>query len=119
MKKVMNWYRIMYVAGVVAFLVGTLDPLEGSVIILAGSILLAVATYLKHDTQRWLFISAAGLMLFGIICMFYFSNLGGFGGSSTLSWWWSALIIPYPAGWLLIVITLIIRAVRKHRLSPG
>jgi len=49
--------------------------------------------------------------------LFYFSALGGFGGSSSLSWCWGLLIVPYPAGWLLSVILLIIRAVKKQNMQ--
>jgi ABC-type multidrug transport system permease subunit len=49
----------------------------------------------------------------GVIFLFYLSSLGGFGGNSSLSWWWGLLILPYPIGWLMDVIMLIIRAYRK------
>jgi ABC-type multidrug transport system permease subunit len=53
------------------------------------------------------------LITVGVIFLFYLSSLGGFGGTSTLSWWWGLLILPYPIGWLLQVVLLLIRAFRK------
>lgn len=107
--------RILYITGIVAMLIGTIDPLEGSVVIAGGSLLLFLATWLSHDPQRNLFLMALILIVTGIIALFYLSSLGGFGGNSALSWWWGAFILPYPAGWLLTIILLIIRAVRKKK----
>jgi hypothetical protein len=43
----------------------------------------------------------------GVFFLFYFSNKGGFGGKSTLTWWWGTLILPYLIDWLFNVILLI------------
>jgi len=67
MKKKINWVRITYLIGVVALIAGALDPLEGSVAIVAGNIALAFSTFLSktdilnisincyHDHCRCLF----------------------------------------------------------------
>lgn len=112
-----NWLRIAQYAGVAAVIAGALDPLEGSVVILAGSIILAIVHQIKHDPQRKWFLLAAAMIVVGVFFLFYFSNLGGFGGSSTLSWWWGMLILPYPIGWLVLIILLIWRAVQHRRLQ--
>jgi hypothetical protein len=109
-----NWLRITFILGVILLLAGTLDPLEGSIVISAGSTLIALSAYLTHDRHRNIFIASAILILAGVCALFYLSSLGGFGGSSSLSWWWGAMILPYPLGWLAIIVTLIIRLFRKN-----
>lgn len=98
---------------IVTLIIGAIDPLEGSVVIAFGSALLALSAYLKHDRHRKIFLASLVMILIGVFFMFYFSSLGGFGGTSTLSWWWGILILPYPFGWLTTVILLIVRAVKK------
>lgn len=113
MKKKINWPRVIYIAGVVALIAGSIDPLEGSVVIAAGSGLLALSTWLSHD-RHWKYFFISMLMIaVGVFFLFYFSSLGGFGGESTLSWWWGTLILPYPIGWLWAIILLIVRAYNK------
>jgi len=107
--------KILFITGVVAMVVGAIDPLEGSVIILAGSMGVALSAYLLKD-RYWKTLLISFLMIvFGVFFLFYFSSFGGFGGSSTLSWWWAFLILPYPAGWLLALILLIVRAFKNRQ----
>ncbi|MFA5127661.1 MAG: hypothetical protein WC457_01480 [Patescibacteria group bacterium] len=113
MKKI-NWTRVIFIVGVIALLIGAIDPLEGSVIIVAGSALIALATYLARDRYWKIFFASFVLIIMGVALMFYMSSLGGFGGESTLSWGWAALMIPYPIGWLMTIITLIVKAVKKQ-----
>lgn len=108
-----DWKKIAYILGIVLFLVGTLDPMEGSVLIVVGSIILTFITKRNNDNHwKWFRLNAI-LITFGVIFLFYLSSLGGFGGASTLSWWWGLLILPYPIGWLLQVVLLLLRAFRK------
>ena len=97
-----------------AVIVGAIDPLEGSVIIGIGSALLALSTHLTKDRYRRIFLAAFIMIVFGVSFMFYFSSLGGFGRTASLSWWWGTLILPYPIGWLAIIILLITKAIKKH-----
>ena len=113
MKTKINWLRIFYGIGVLLVIAGTIDPMEGSVLILIGSIVLALNAYLRRDRHRRIFLYSFLLILAGVFFLFYISSLGGFGGKSGRSWWWGTLILPYPVGWLLLVITLIFRAVKK------
>lgn len=113
MKVNSNWKSIIFIIGVIALVLGFIDPLEGSVIIVAGSALIALSTQLTNDKHRKIFLSSFLLILFGVFFMFYFSSLGGFGGSSILSWWWILLILPYPIGWLMSVILLIFKTFKK------
>lgn len=117
MKRRNNWNKIIFIIGTILFIIGSIDPLEGSIAILIGSGLLTLSTYLSKAINQKKFMSATLMILFGLIFMFYFSSLGGFGGDSNLSWWWSILILPYPIGWLAIVILLIILAIKKQKKS--
>lgn len=112
MKKI-KWTRVIYYAGVTALIIGILDPLEGSVVIAAGVLLVTLATYLTHDHHRKLFLLSSILIAVGVLSLFYLSSLGGFGGNSSLSWWWGLLVLPYPIGWILAIVLLIIRLLKK------
>jgi hypothetical protein len=97
------WPRILKVLGSIAMILGTLDPLEGSLLILPGSGLVALGMYLSGKDRRtvlywvWTFI----LIAVGVGAMFALSAVGGIGGKSGRSMWWGVLMLPYPAGWLL------------------
>lgn len=101
--------------GVIALIIGTIDPLEGSIVIEAGSGFLALSTYLTNDRHRKIFLVSLIMIIIGVSFLFYLSSLGGFGGTATLSWWWGTLILPYPIGWLISIVILIIRAVKKPK----
>jgi hypothetical protein len=118
MKQQANWKHMMYFIGIIAFLLGVLDPLEGSVVITLGSLLLALSTYLMQDQHWKIFLASLILIVVGVFFMFYFSSLGGFGGTSELSWWWGILILPYPLGWLTSLILLIVRGVHRRHEHP-
>lgn len=116
MKEKTKWTCVIFIIGVTAFIIGTIDPLEGSIAIALGSALIALSTCKTQDRHWKIFTAALILIVFGVIFMFYFSSLGGFGGESTLSWWWGILILPYPIGWLITVVLLISRLVKKNKL---
>ncbi|HSK12290.1 MAG TPA: hypothetical protein VK907_03695 [Phnomibacter sp.] len=113
-----SWRKVTFTTGIILFILGTPDPLEGSVLIALGSILIATIAYLEKRRFRKLHIIAAIAICAGAAFMFYFSSLGGWGGSSTLSWWWLAIVVPYPIGWLINVICLIASAL-KRKTVPG
>jgi purine-cytosine permease-like protein len=91
--------------GGIAMLLGTLDPLEGSLLILPGSGLVTLGTFVGKDQRSvlrywvWVFI----LIAVGVGAMFVLSSFGGTGGRSGHSMWWGVLILPYPVGWLMAV----------------
>jgi hypothetical protein len=113
MKERFKWTRGIYILGVISLIIGVLDPLEGSIVIVAGSVLLTLATYLTHDRHWKLFLLSLALIAVGVSFLFYFSSLGGFGGNSTLSWWWGTLILPYPIGWFVSIGVLIFRLSKR------
>lgn len=115
MKEKTKWTRIIYIIGVIALIIGAIDPLEGSVVIAVGCMLVALSTYLTHDRHWKIFLASLIMILVGVFFLFYFSSLGGFGGTSALSWWWGMLILPYPIGWLISIITLIVRVAHKSK----
>ena len=46
------WARFLTIAGYIAMLVGALDPLEGSLLILPGSGSVALGAYLSKNDRR-------------------------------------------------------------------
>ena len=113
MKNQINWIRIISIIGIVALIIGALDPMEGSVVIAAGSLMIAVTTYLKRDSHWKIFAIAFMMIVIGVFFLFYLSSLGGFGGNSDLSWWYGILVLPYPTGWLMSIILLIFRSFKN------
>jgi hypothetical protein len=109
--------RIIFIVGVIALIIGAIDPMEGSIAITAGSVCIALSTLLTRDRYRKIFLVAAIMILIGVFCLWYVSSLGGFDPKH--EWWWDALILPYPIGWLLSVSILIIRAVKKKKQQPS
>ena len=95
------WSRILVIVGSIAMLAGAIDPMEGSVVILAGSGLVALGAFLGQGERRliayrvWVFI----LIMIGVGALWGLSNLGGIGGKSGRSMWWGVLILPYLIGW--------------------
>lgn len=96
-----RWSRVLTLVGRLALLVGALDPLEGSLLILPGSALTALGAYLSQDDRRWftfrLWLFA--LIAIGVAALFGTSAVGGIGGKSGHSAWWSLLFLPYLFGW--------------------
>ncbi|MGE5518970.1 MAG: hypothetical protein ACM3VS_03510 [Candidatus Dadabacteria bacterium] len=118
MKHRSNWIKFIHVTGIIALILGIIDPLEGSVVVALGSGLVALSTSLRKDRHHKLFFICFLMIAVGVALLFYFSSLGGFGGRSSLSWWWAALLIPYPAGWLITMGLLILGSGRApHRVA--
>lgn len=87
--------------GLFALALGTLDPLEGSLLILSATILLAFAAYLGRLPTRGLLAWAAALVTLGVATLSALSFIGGFGGDTGRSRLWALLLLPYAVGWLL------------------
>ncbi len=108
------WSRVLKVVGGLAMLVGTADPLEGAMLILPGSGVVATGVYLGTKERRtvrywtWVFL----LIALGVGAMFAVSSMGGIGGTSGRSMWWGVLMLPYPAGWLMALVGGVVALVR-------
>jgi hypothetical protein len=113
------WSNILVIVGSIAMLVGALDPMEGSLVILPGSGLVTLGTFLSNSGRGlliywlWIFI----LIAVGVGALFVLSAFGGFGGTSGHSMWWGVLILPYPVGWVVGIVSLLFRLIRsvQHR----
>lgn len=101
MRDLRRWSKLVGVVGGVSLVVGSFDPMEGSALILPGSALLALGSYLGREDRRivayrtWSFI----LVALGVGALFGLSAVGGVGGNSGRSIWWTLLILPYLVGW--------------------
>jgi MFS family permease len=115
MKKKLKFLKVLFIIGVVALIIGALDPLEGSVVIVAGSIIMTISAYLRRDRHRKQFLTFSILIVVGVFSLFFFSSFGGF-GKGALSWWWAILVLPYPVGWLASIVLLIVTAFKKPKL---
>ena len=113
MKVNINWTHVVYIVGVVAMCSFAIDPMEGSVGILAGSILVALSTFLTKDRHWKIFMYCAVAIVVGVFFLWLFTWLGGIGGNSRYSLWWGITVIPYPLGWLTTITLLIIRIFKK------
>ncbi len=113
MKEKTNWIQIVFIIGVIGIIAGAIDPMEGSVVIAIGSVFLALASYLKNDRHKKHFLIFSILILVGVFFLFFWSNLGGIGGTSTYSGWWGVTIITYPIGWIATIVLLIKRAIQN------
>jgi hypothetical protein len=89
------------VVGSLAMLLGAVDPMEGAIIILPGSGLLALGAWLDHQERRLIKyrLGVFILIAIGVGAMWGLSWVGGFGGKSGRSMWWGVLVLPYLVGW--------------------
>jgi len=105
MNAVSPWPRVLITAGYIAMLVGAIDPMEGSLLILPGGGLVALGAFVGQVEKQlrlyrlWTFL----LITFGVAALWGLSFAGGFGGPSGLSIWWGILILPYLIGWSMSI----------------
>ena len=108
------WARVLVTLGGIAMLLGTVDPLEGSLLILPGSGLIALGTFIGKSQRSviryWLWVF--GLIAVGVAAMFVLSAFGGIGGKSGHSMWWGVLMLPYPVGWLMALAGAVLALIR-------
>lgn len=103
----------LYRLGIIMFFLGTLDPMEGSLLIAPASMMIGIGSYLLQKKYWKFYVIDAVLIAVGVFFLWFLSSLGGFGGNSKLSIWWGLTLIPYPLGWLLNVILLCISYFRR------
>jgi len=99
-----KWSRILVVVGLIATVVGAVDPLEGSLVILPGTALVAFAAWLGTSRHRRFLYWSFALVAVGVGVMFALSAIGGIGGSAGRSMWWALLLLPYPVGWVMTIV---------------
>ncbi len=93
--------RFLLIAGYIAMLIGAIDPMEGSLLILPGSALVALGTFLGNQHRGiiiyrlWSFF----LIIIGVAALLVTTMLGGIGGDTAYSMWWALFYLPYPIGW--------------------
>jgi hypothetical protein len=97
----LGWPRIWIIAGLILMIIGAIDPLEGSVVILAGSLAAAIGAFFAKSRRKKLLITALVLIAAGVGAMFAMSAMGGIGGRTGRSLWWALILLPYPAGWIM------------------
>jgi len=111
------WPHLLVIVGGIAMLVGAVDPLEGCLVILPGSGLVTLGTFLGQTERAlrryWVLIVA--LIVVGVGAMFGLSAVGGIGGRSGHSMWWGLLILPYPIAWVMGIVNLLFRLARSLR----
>ncbi len=120
MDSLRSWSRTLVVVGALAIALGTIDPLEGSLLIVLGSGLIALGMFLGGQDRRTSLYWTAVFVLIavGVGAMFTLSSFGDLGGEGAPSIWWALLILPYPVGWLMAVargVAGLIRFVRTKR----
>ena len=116
-----RWFRPLVIAGLAGMLLGAVDPLEGSIVIAVGSVLVALGTPRRESRvsgRVWL----AGLMIIvGVAALWIMSDIGGVGGSTGRSMWWLLVVAPYPVGWILGLVGAVqrLRELKRERaLTP-
>ena len=109
------WSRRLVIVGLIALAIGTLDPLEGSVVILAGIAIMALGARMGESPERQTLYSALALGAVGVGLLWAFSAVGGFGGNTGRSLWWALTLLPYPIGWVLAIVA----AIRLLRRKPA
>lgn len=109
-----KWPRILVIVGLVAMLIGAVDPLEGCVIVLPATGMVALGALLGRSRHRRLLSQSFVLVSIGVGALWGLSALGGIGSSSGRSKWWGLVLLPYPVGW----ITGLVGAIRTLREAP-
>jgi hypothetical protein len=110
-----RWSRTLVMTGLVAMVIGAIDPLEGSIIILPGLGLVAAGALVGHSRHRALLCWSFGLAAAGVGALWGMSAIGGFGGNTGRSNWWALILLPYPIGWVMGLFG----AVRRLREDSG
>jgi hypothetical protein len=112
-----RWSRILGIVGLAGMLIGAIDPLEGSVVILPGIGLVTLGAFLGRSRHRALLLWAFVLAAIGVGTMFVLSAFGGVGGGTGRSMWWGLVIAPYPVGWIMGLVGAIrwmVESFRRH-----
>ena len=109
------WSRILVIVGFVLMLVGVIDPLEGAIVIVPGSGMVALGAFLSRSRHRKLLLWAFILLAVGACALVGLSALGGLGEGTGRSMWWALALLPYPAGWITGVVGAILRLIESFK----
>ena len=109
------WSRILVVIGLLGMLIGALDPMEGSLVVLPGTGVAALGAFFSRSRYRFRLYAAFIMVAVGVGALFALSAIGGFGGTTGRSIWWGLLILPYPLGWILGLVGSILVLVQSFR----
>ena len=109
------WSHILIALGFLGMLLGAVDPLEGSFVILPSSGVVALGAWLGGSRYRTLLSWAFVLIAAGVGAMVIFTWMGGIGGHSGRSIWWGLFILPYPIGWVLGLVAVVLRLIETVR----
>jgi hypothetical protein len=107
--------NLLVIVGLLALLIGAVDPLEGALLILPGSGLAALGAGLGQSRHRRLLYWAFTLIAVGVGLMFWLSLIGGLGGDTGRSLGWAFLLLPYPIGWILGLVGTILSLVAAFK----
>ena len=116
------WTRPLLIIGTLGLVVGTIDPLEGSVLIVAGVALITLAAFLGGSRHRRLLALSLVILGAGVAGMWIISGYGGLGVDTGRSMWWLVpILVPYVLGWLLAVVGIVrlFRETFRRRPQPG
>lgn len=117
-KEVAMLSKVLAILGLLAMLLGGLDPLEGSVVILPGVGLATLGAVLGHSRFTKLLCWSLACVALGIGAMFAMGAMGGFAGRRDHLMWWGLLMAPYPLGYLLGLVGAALRVVEAFRHGP-
>lgn len=112
MDKRSRWSRVLVIVGLVVILLGAIDPLEGSLIILPGSVMGTVGALLAGTRYKKLIMWSFALVVVGVAALWGLSALGGvgdIGDGGRRSYWWALVLAPYPVGWVMGVVGAILK----------
>jgi hypothetical protein len=96
--------RPLAIAGLAGLLIGAIDPLEGSMIVLLGTLLAACGAWTGRNPQRHQLLLALACVAAGVAALWALSAVGGIGGPGGHSNWWGLLLLPYPIGWVMALV---------------
>ena len=105
MDKRARWAQILCIIGMAAMVIGCVDPLEGSLLILPGSALVALSAFLGRSRHLEIACWAFALTAVGVGILFGLSALGGVGGETGMSVAWLLVVLPYPVGAIMALVT--------------
>ena len=83
-----RWPRGLVIAGLAAIALGTLDPLEGWVVILGGITLVTLGAFLAHSPLRSRMYTALALAVIGVGALWGLSAAYGLVGVWPVTVWW-------------------------------